>query len=147
MSLRVRPIALRRANAYVREVHRHHDVTRGHRFSIRAMDGDRMCGVAIVGRPVAHAYDPELVAEVTRVCTDGTYNACSLLYGAAARACKAMGFEKVITYTLAAENGASLKAAGFVPVARTEGGSWNRRGRPRVDKAPTCEKIRWERQL
>jgi hypothetical protein len=140
-------MALRRANAYVEELHRHHGSSRGHRFSIRAMDGERLCGVAIVGRPVAREFDPELVAEVTRVCTDGTFNACSLLYGAAARACKAMGFDKVITYTLASENGASLRAAGFVAVATVPGRSWSCPSRPREDKHPTEDKIRWEKRL
>lgn len=141
----VRPISLRAANAYVERFHRHHKASRGHRFSVCVLDemGD-VLGVAIVGRPVARGFNSDLVAEVTRVCTEGARNACSMLYGAARRACKGMGFEKVITYTLASEDGASLRAAGFIPVARVLGRSWACQSRPRADKHPTEDKIRWE---
>ena len=41
------------------------------------MMGDRLCGVAICGRPVARYLDDGLTLEILRCCTDGTYNACS----------------------------------------------------------------------
>lgn len=84
-----------------------------------------LVGVAMVGRPVARAFDNGLCAEINRTCTDGARNANSKLYGACAQACKAMGYERVITYTQADEDGASLRAAGFVRVKELPArGSW-----------------------
>ena len=71
-------------------------------------------GVAVIGRPSARAEDTGLTAEVTRTCTDGTSNVNSMLYGAARRVCRAMGYTRLITYTEAGESGVSLKAAGWI---------------------------------
>lgn len=142
--LRIKPITLRAANAYVAAHHRHHPPTRGHKLSIAVMDvRDELCGVAILGRPVARALDDGTRIEVLRVCTDGTPNACSMLYGAARRVAKAMGYAEVITYTLASESGTSLRAAGWRAVATTRGDTWDRPGRPRDDAHPTGPKVRW----
>jgi hypothetical protein len=104
--------------------------------------------VAIVGRPVARALDDGWTAEVIRVCTDGTPNACSFLYSHAKRAAQAMGYTKVVTYTLPEESGASLRAVGWTRTTGfVGGGSWTRQSRPRLDKAPTQTKIRWECDL
>ena len=143
MSLRVVPCTQRQAKAFVAEHHRHHRPPQGGLFALAAMDGDRLCGVAIVGRPVARGLDDGLTAEVTRLCTDGTRNACSALYGRARRAAAALGYRRVVTYTLAEEGGASLRAAGWKPEAETSGGSWDTPSRRRVDKHPTQSKIRW----
>ena len=77
----IRHIELKDANAFVAKHHRHHKPVTGHRFSIAAYDGDKLCGVAIVGRPVARNIDQQNTVEVLRLCTDGTRNACSFLYG------------------------------------------------------------------
>lgn len=106
------PIELTEANAFVKAIHRHHGEVQGHRFSIGVIDGEKLVGVAIVGRPVGGS-NPRTWAEVTRLCTDGTRNACSHLYSAAARAAQAMGYERIQTYILNEENGASLKASGW----------------------------------
>ena len=99
------PISLKEANAFVAEYHRHHKPTRGHKFSIGCeMDG-RLVGVAIVGRPVSRYLDNGWTLEVNRLCTTGERNACSMLYATAARAAKAMGYRKIITYTLDSEPG------------------------------------------
>lgn len=144
MSLRVRPIGLREANAYVERLHRHHPPSRGHKFSVSVLDEHGVLhGVAIAGRPVARHLDDGLTLEVLRVCTDGTPNACSMLYGAVARAGRAMGYERVITYTLADEPGTSLRAAGWHVDGRTKAESWDRDARPRIDRAPTCQKTSW----
>jgi len=71
-------------------------------------------GVAMIGRPIARALDDGLTAEINRTCTNGYPNANSMLYGAAMRACKAMGYRRVLTYTQEDETGASLKAVGFI---------------------------------
>lgn len=145
VSLALKPITLRAANAFVAEMHRHHKPTQGHKFSIGVVDdSDALRGVVIVGRPVARKRDDGWTAEVTRLCTDGTKNACSMLYGAAWRAAKAMGYRKIGTYILAEETGASLKASGWREVGPAGGGSWSVPTRPREDKAPTGLKTLWE---
>src|SRR5687767_10551594 len=106
-------IGLDEANAFVAKHHRHHKPVIGHLFSLGAVQGENIVGVAIVGRPVARMRDDGETAEVTRLCTDGTKDACSFLYGAAARAAFALGFKKIGTYILATEPGTSLAAAGW----------------------------------
>jgi len=147
MKLRHTRISLADANAFVAANHRHHKPVVGHLFSLGAVLGDQLVGVAIVGRPVARMRDDRKTAEVTRLCTDGTRNACSFLYGAAAKAAFALGFERIGTYLLATENGASVKAAGWRLIGETKGGSWNCPSRPRTDKAPTIKKLLFETSL
>lgn len=115
MSLRVVPISLRAANAFVRELHRHNKPCRGHKFSLAVADDDgRVCGVAICGRPVARGLDDGRTLEVARTCTDGTLGANSKLYAHARMVAKAMGYDRLVTYTQGVETGKSLKVAGFV---------------------------------
>jgi hypothetical protein len=140
-------VGLRVAGSFVGELHRHHGEPQGHKFSIGASDGGRLCGVVIVGRPVSRNLDNGFTAEVTRLCTDGTRNACSFLYGAAARAAKEQGYRKIITYVLESESGDSLRAAGWVCDGPAGGGSWSSAGRKRIDKHPTGRKVRWSRHL
>lgn len=134
MKLRIVPIDLKTANEFVRKLHRHSRPVVGHRFAVGVADDDgTLRGVAIVGRPVARRLDDGKAAEITRLCTDGTKNACSMLYGAARRAARAMGHDPIYTYTLPEEGGASLRAAGFQLDKADAGGSaamWhNRPGR------------------
>lgn len=119
------PINLKTANAFVQQYHRHHKPTRGHKFSIGVSENGALVGVAICGRPVARRLDDGYTLEVNRLCTDGTPNACSILYAAAYRAARAMGYNKVITYILDTENGSSLKAAGYTCEGRAGGLEWN----------------------
>lgn len=143
----IHPIELKDANAFIKKFHRHHKPTVGHRFSLSVWEADKLIGVAICGRPVARKLDKLKVLEVTRLCTDGTPNACSILYAAAMRAAKAIGFERIQTYILETEPGTSLKAVGWTPTGKTAGGEgWHSREGRRFDQ-PTCPKVRWERQL
>ena len=142
--LKITPITQREANAYVAQHHRHHKPVTGAIFCVAASEGETVRGVAIVGRPVARALQDGWTAEVTRCCTDGARNACSMLYGAAWRAARAMGYRKLITYTLAEEGGASLRAAGFRCIGAAGGGSWDCPSRPRIDTHPMQQKLRWE---
>jgi hypothetical protein len=144
MKLRHVRIDLAEANAFVREHHRHHIPVVGHLFSIGAVLGDVVVGVVIVGRPVSRMRDDGVTAEVTRLCTDGTRNACSFLYGAAAKAAFALGFQRIGTYILADESGASLRASGWKLLGERGGGSWSSPSRPRVDKHPTQKKLLFE---
>lgn len=110
------------------------------------LDG-AIVGACIVGRPVARMTDQQTVCEVTRLVTDGTRNACSLLYGAAARAAGAMGFERIQTFILETEPGTSLKAAGWEFDGWTDkAGTWQTRTGRRTDQ-PTCRKGRWIRRF
>jgi hypothetical protein len=146
MSLHVVPLDLAEANALVQTMHRHHQPVIFHKFSLGAADGEKVVGAAIVGRPVSRHLDDGWTLEVNRCVTDGTRNACSLLYGAAWRAAKAMGYRRLITYTLPAEGGASLRAAGWKCVGLRGGGNWNKKSRPRVDTAEMLQgqKHLWE---
>lgn len=139
------PCSLTEANEFIRQYHRHHGPARGHKFSLAVADAaGNIRGVAIVGRPVSRVLDDGWTLEVNRVATDGCPNACSALYAAAWRAARAMGYRKLITYTLDTEPGTSLKAAGWKVVAETKGGSWSCPSRPRVDMHPLQGKLRWE---
>ena len=144
MKLEIVPVDFAEANTFVAEYHRHHKSMPGCKFSIGVSDGDKIVGVAMIGRPVARLLDDGWTLEVNRVATDGTKNACSMLYSAAWRAARAMGYRKLITYILSTEPGVSLTAAGWKCLGSCGGGTWNRRLRPRVDTHPLQEKIKWE---
>lgn len=147
-ALRFVPTTLREANAFVVAHHRHHGEARGCVYALAlADDADRVCAVAIVGRPVARQLQDALTLEVTRVCTDGSpeaRNACSMLYARAWRAARTLGYKRLVTYTLPEEGGASLRGAGWRCLGDAGGGSWSRKDRPRVDTHPTQLKLRWE---
>lgn len=138
------PMTLKEANAYVQQHHRHHKPVTGHKFSIGCSDGEKIVGVAIAGRPVSRYLDDGWTLEVNRLCTDGSKNACSMLYGAAWRAARAMGYKKVITYILQSEPGTSLRAAGWKCVGEAGGERWTGKRRPEVDLYPALMKLRFE---
>ena len=141
------PMTLAEANAFVAEHHRHHKPVPGAKFCLGVAESDTVVGVAIIGRPVARMLDDGWTLEVNRTCVlEGYKNANSMLYGAAWRAAKALGYRRLITYTLPHEGGASLRGAGWKCVGEAGGGSWSRRLRPRVDTHPTQVKFRWEAQ-
>lgn len=120
-------ISLAQANAFVIKHHRHHDVAVGHKFSLGAYRDGTLVGVAIVGRPTGRYLDDGKTLEVTRLATDGTRNACSFLYGAAAREAKRRGYAKILTFTLRSEPGTSLLAAGWTLECEKAGRpKWNK---------------------
>ena len=143
--LQIVPVSLADANQYVGRFHRHHKPVVGHKFSIGVITEDgELRGVAIVGRPVSRHRDDKMTLEVTRLCTDGTKNACSALYAAAWRAAKAMGYRRLGTYILKEEPGTSLLAAGWKYIGDRGGGSWNCKSRPREDNHPLGQKQLFE---
>ena len=144
MKLSLSTIDLASANAFVVAMVRLHKKVVGHKFSLAAMRGNDLVGVCIVGRPVARMRDDGLTLEVTRLCTDGTRNACSFLYGAAARAAFALGYRRIGTYILASEPGTTLVAAGWRLIGEVKGRSWSCASRPRVDKHPVSDKLLFE---
>ena len=120
--LELRPCDFQTARDFVKLNHRHNKPPAGHKFSVACYDGDRLCGVCMVGRPVSRFMDDGLTLEVNRCCTDGTRNACTMLYGAATRAAKALGYKRLVTYTLQSEPGTSLRASNWkFCVGGTEG--------------------------
>jgi len=149
VTLQIFPATLKQANDLVAGLHRHHKAVVGHRFSIGVRDDAGVVrGAAIVGRPTGRKNPQYDWAEVTRLVTDGTDNACSKLYGACARICKEMGFARIQTFILDSEGGTSLKAAGWEFDGYSEGGDWNvpSRGGRRTDQ-PQERKQRWKKTL
>lgn len=144
MRLQIVPCNISDAKSFVDQHHRHHKAPIGGLFAVACADGDSVVGVAIVGRPVARMLDDGFTAEVTRLCSLGVKNAPSMLYQACWRAARALGFRKLITYTLESETGHSLIASGWKKIAEVKGRSWHCPSRPRVDKHPLQNKIRWE---
>jgi hypothetical protein len=148
VSLAIRPITFDQAKDFIARHHRHHGPTRSWKFGVGATLAERLVGVIVVGRPVARGLDDGFTAEVTRCCTDGTRNACSKLYGVAARICREMGYRKIITYTLESELGTSLEASGWKLTAMTQGHrKWSCSSRPRAASAQPGPKKRWEKPL
>ena len=141
------PITLREANAFVGRHHRHHKAVTGHKFSIGCSQDGQLVGVAIMGRPVSRYLDDGLTLEVNRLCTTEEKNVCSMLYAAAARAAKAMGYRKIITYTLDTEPGTSLRAAGWMCAGPAGGVRWTGSRRPAADLCPPQKKLRYEKNL
>jgi hypothetical protein len=143
--LTITPINISEANHFVLARHRHHGPVVGAKFAIGVSDSScAIRGVALVGRPVARLYDDGWTLEVNRLCTDGTPNACSMLYAAAWRAARAMGYRRLITYTLISEGGTSLRAAGWKVIGERRQRSWDMPSRPRIAAPPTGQKYLWE---
>lgn len=138
-------------------------IAKHHRHNIPAMiciftiglAEDDLIGVAMAGLPVARKLVDGYTLEVTRVCVlEDKRNANSMLYGACARAAQALGYRRIITYTLASESGASLRGAGW----STDGelrthrvGLWLSRDSNRTlfgqDHLPSGPKLKWVKDL
>ena len=142
------PTTLKQASAFVGVQHRHHLPPQGGRVAIGvalADEPDTLRGVAIIGRPVSRLLDDGWTAEVVRLATDGTPNACSFLYGAAWRCARAIGYTRLVTYILDSEPGTSLIASGWkLSEVASKGGRWSRPSRVRSDTQPTGPKRRYE---
>ena len=145
--LKLKPVSLKEANNFVSLHHRHHKPVRGHKYSLGCISNGLLVDVAITGRPVSRYLDDGLTLEVNRLCTDGTKNACSFLYGAAARVAKAMGYRKNITYILDTEDGASLRAAGWTCMGLAGGKEWTGKRKPSEPLYPAQMKYRYEKRL
>ena len=150
MSLKIVPLELRELNELVEKWHRHHKRVQGHRFSIGVIDtntGDLVGGCS-VGRPVARRINSKEVLEVTRLVTNGHKNACSILYAAAARVGRELGYKKIQTYILESESGHSLMVSGWTNEGEAGGGQWKHTdGKPRRTDQPTEKKQRWTKIL
>ncbi len=146
MGLEIRPITFRAASEYINQHHRHHSATVGCKFCLSCWKNGQMVGVAVCGRPVSRAYDDGLTCEINRVCTDGTDNACSKLYGACCRVAKEMGYKSVVTYILESESGTSLRASGFTNEGTAGNTEWTGK-RQSGKNGPHEMKQRYRRDL
>ena len=128
--------------------HRHHGPPWAHKFSLGVACNGELVGVAIVGRPVARNWDNGLTLEVIRTATDGTTNANSMLYGAAWRVTKGLGYTRLVTYTQEGVTGASLRAAGWHVIGERPANhrkGWDRPSRSREVKGTEyVARIAWE---
>ena len=156
MALTLKPIRQKEAKRFIARHHRHNLPSFGCVFQIGVADDEgKLVGVAMCGLPLSRMLMDGATLEVLRVCTVGDRNANSMLYGACARVAKAMGYARLVTYTLPDESGASLKAAGFVrdSVRKHDPGGWIRnKGKGMRDlfgnlRMPDSAKIRWFRAL
>lgn len=146
------PVELDEANALVELWHRHARPVVGHRFSLGCVDElGELHGAAIVARPISRKASTRDVVEVSRLVTDGTRNACSLLYAASARAAQAIGYRRIQTFVLDSELGTSLRAAGWTcdgPAGSRAGQEWRRTdGAARRADAHDGARQRWSRNL
>jgi hypothetical protein len=142
--LEIVPITQKEANAFVRMHHRHHKPVVGSVFQVACAKDGEVVGVVIVGRPVARRLDNGWTLEVNRLCSTGEKNVCSMLYQAAWRVAKNMGYKRLITYILSQESGISLYAAGWKCLGEAGGGNWNVKSRPRVDTQLRQKKLLFE---
>ena len=144
--MEIRPITFKAACNFIVQNHRHHGPTAGCKFCIGLYDGERLVGCAVCGRPVSRYLDDGLTCEINRLCTGGTKNACSTLYGACCRVARAMGYRLIITYILESENGASLRASNFTCDGPAGGTHWTGK-RSRKRNGPAEMKTRWSKLL
>lgn len=141
--MRAVPMTRDECNAYIQAHHRHHKKVAGYRYGVGCELDGKLVGIAVIGRPRARRIEQYAKAEVTRLATDGTHNACSFLYGVCDRLCRLVGFRALFTYILETEPGTSLRASNWVYCYTTRGGTQDRPSRRRTDQAPTCPKQCW----
>lgn len=142
------PIDYYNAAAFVGIHHRHNKPPVGHKFSIGCYDSKGLLvGVCMVGRPIGRYLDDGLTLEVNRCCTDGTRNACSMLYGAAQRAAAALGYKRIVTYTLESENGSSLRASNWICDGPAGGTHWTGQRYEQTELPLGEMKVRWRKDL
>lgn len=144
--MRIVPVSLKAANQYIETHHRHHQGKKnGYRFAVGLADeSGELIGVAIASNPAGRGQCDGFTLEVSRTCTAGEKNANSMLYGAIRKVALAMGYRRLITYTMPEESGASLRAVGWMQTGLTDGRGWNRPKRSRTDLHPVGPKLRWE---
>lgn len=154
--MRVAPATLAEANAWIEEHHAHHHRVPGMKFAVKVVDDDgKVLGVAVASRPVSRKLDDGLTLEVTRLCTDRERNAGSMLLGSIGRAAQALGYHRLVSYTMERERGTVFMAAGWKAIVTTHARSyWQQREGRQLTMAVVKTKgstdgckVRWERLL
>lgn len=153
--LELRPIEWKEAKDFVVRHHEFGSAPAGWRWGHAVYNGLDLIGVAIVGRPVARSYNADEIVEVSRCCVRRdwevgrkTWNACSMLYGAASKEAKRRGYKIIQTYITEDELGVTMRASGWSFFRKSRGGSRaGQRTRKRIDVAPTCPKLLFRKNL
>ena len=151
--LRVRGVAFPVARAFIDKHHQHVGAPHAWRFGASIWNGHAMMGVLTVGNPVAPAFNGRGIVEVNRLCVRRDlnpmlrWNCCSMLLGHAAAEAGRRGFSRIITYTRGDEDGASLRASGWVCEGLAGGGGWHSGRRARSNRNAWIVKQRWSRTL
>ena len=143
MALVLRPVTVKAALPFVRAVHRRLPRVQGAMWAVSVLRGAERVGVALVGHAARLLAEDDCLSVLRCAVIEGHHNACSMLYGACSRAAKAMGATDLVTYTHADENGASLKASGWIYGGSTTGGEHSRAGRKRAPAVDAAPKQRW----
>ena len=143
--LEIVPISLKDAKIWVNRTHRHHRAPQGGYFAVAVARDNEVIGVAIVGRTLSRSLDDGWTVEATRVAVlENQPNACSKLYAQAWKTARALGYRRMVTYTLDTEPGTSLRAAGWKIIGEVKGRHWHTPSRPRINREPLQDKLRWE---
>ena len=158
-SYRLIPANAKEVNELVSKWHRHNaPLGGGSFFSVGLADNGALVGGVIVGPISARLLNSPYACELKRLVTDGTPNACSMLYGAARRAAKSLGYEVMYTYTLQTEPGSSLRGSGWtVDDPHVPARQWKSRApeyadlrwkdRPDACASPSYPRVRWKLKL
>jgi hypothetical protein len=144
VTLRVVPLTVRAARAFVERHHSHHHAPVGGLLACGVTEGDRLCCVAILSQPVARMLGARGdTAEVSRLASDGTRHAASKCLAAISRGALALGWRRLVSYTLLGETGHSYRAAGWHVTGSVEASErWHTRSRRTIVQAGA--KVRWE---
>ncbi len=143
MSLTLRPCTVKHAIKWIGNVHRKLPKLQGAMWAIRVLRDEKMVGVAAVGHPARMLAEKGALCVLRVAVVEGQPNACSMLYGACARAARAMGATALVTYTHQGEPGTSLRASGWIDGGLTDGGEWDRPSRRRQRALFPDPKRRW----
>jgi hypothetical protein len=146
-------MTLKQANQAILDWHRHHKPVLAARLAVGAYVAAELQGVAVVENPRAAPLNDGKTWEVTRLSVreDAEKNVASRLLGACWRASKALGIERLVSYTRADESGHSYLASGWTRAATVKGREWNT-GNKRTRWLPgmyepsteMIDRVRWE---
>lgn len=148
------PVTVKRARAFVAEHHRHLPRLQGGLFAVGVELGGELVGVGLAGHPPRVWMGTGRVV-ISRVAAradlpgvgDHASPACTMILGALCRAAKALGYREAWTYTLPEEPGSSLRGAGFVDKGLTRDEEHDRPSRARRPVEVRTKKRRWMREL
>ena len=152
----LRPVTQLEARQFIAKHHRHSGAPLRVICAVGIDDAGELVGVGTLERPKAAKLCDGFTVEISRVCTTGIRNGCSMLYGALLRVAAGLGYKRAVTYTLATEKGSSLVASGFHRASDVPIRSWAKEHIRRGTFQPSmffqkygepAERVRWERAL
>lgn len=116
----ITPVTLQQANHFAAKVCKEYSPVDEQVFSIGCAINGELIGAAIINYPTSLEYNDGLTLEVHRIYSTAGRSAYCMLYGAAARAAKAMGFCRIIASHPIGIPDSSLRAAGWKYVGPME---------------------------